>query len=154
QPDVGQERAGQQRHVFARHEFLGHAHRIARRAAVIPRDDLQALSVDATRLVDLVDGQLPALLVGLEKGRNGLVAVDLTDLDRLLGPDVTNNSGPDQQAEDESSEPPHDDAPYRFGRTYTKVAPHHLRNWTSLAQICPAFAAALIEACTSAVASG
>ncbi len=82
--DVRKEAARQQHHALAAHELLGGTHGIARRAVVVARDHLEGTAVDATALVDLFDGQLPTFAVRLEKSRDHLVTVDLSDLDRGL----------------------------------------------------------------------
>ena len=81
--DIGEERSRQQRHAVVRHEFVGRRHRLGRLAAVILRDDLELLPIDAALGVDLLDGELPALAIGLGEGRQRRIAVDLADLDRV-----------------------------------------------------------------------
>ena len=70
--------------AFARDQFLGDAHRIARVGAVVARDHFELLAEHAALGVDLLDRELPALLVGIEEGRLRLVAVELADLDGAL----------------------------------------------------------------------
>ena len=62
--DVREERAGQQHHTLAAHEFLGCPHRVARCAVVVARDDREGPAVDPAGLVNLFDGKLPALAIG------------------------------------------------------------------------------------------
>ena len=64
-------------------QLLGHAHRVARRAAVVAHHHLELAPADAAGRIDFLHGELHALLVGLEKGGEHLVAVELADLDRL-----------------------------------------------------------------------
>jgi len=61
-------------------------HRVRRLAAVVLRDDLELLAVDAARRVDLVERELPALAIGLGEGRQPRIGIDLADLDRIVGP--------------------------------------------------------------------
>ncbi len=82
--DVRQERAGERDHALARHQLFRRADRLARIGAVVARDDLELLAVDAAFGVDLLDRHLPTLLVGVEEGRLRFVAVELADLDGLL----------------------------------------------------------------------
>ena len=70
--------------AFAGDELVGDAHRVARVRAVVARDHLELLAEHAALGVDLLDRELPALLVRLEEGRLRLVAVELADLDRVL----------------------------------------------------------------------
>ena len=81
--DVGGESSHQQTDVLARDQLLGHAHRVAGVAVVVARDHLDLAAEHAAGLVDLLQRELPALLVGIEEGREDLVAVQLADLDRL-----------------------------------------------------------------------
>src|SRR6266446_3704686 len=60
------------------------APRIAGVAVVVAAYDLDLAAEHAARRVDLLDGQLPALLVRFEESREDLVAVELTELDRCL----------------------------------------------------------------------
>ena len=69
---------------LARDQLLGDAHRVARVAVVVARDHLELLAEHAAGGVDLLDRELPALLVRLEEGGLRLVAVDLADLDGAL----------------------------------------------------------------------
>ena len=82
--DVGEESPREHRHAFARHQFLGDAHRFARIGAVVARDHLELLAEHAAFGVDLLDRHLHALLVRVEEGGHRLVAVQLADLDGLL----------------------------------------------------------------------
>src|SRR5215831_18149662 len=83
--DVGRERAHEEGDLLAREQLLGDTHRVARVAVVVARDDLDPAAEDSARGVDLVLRELPTLAVRLEKRREHLVAVELADLDRLLG---------------------------------------------------------------------
>ena len=85
QPDVGQKGAGQHVDLFTRDQLFGCAHRVTGVAVVVPGDQLDLFAIESAGGVDLVDGQLHALLVGLQKGGLRLVAVDLADLDHALG---------------------------------------------------------------------
>src|SRR5207248_10327037 len=91
--DVGQERAGEHVEALAGHELLGDAHSVPGIAAVVARDELELLAEQAARGVDLLDREIETLLVGLEKRRLGLVAVELPDPDRLLGRSRTERAG-------------------------------------------------------------
>jgi hypothetical protein len=64
-------------------QLLGHAHCVARRAAIVAHHQLELASVDAAGRIDFLQGELHALFVGLEKGSEHLVAVELADFDRL-----------------------------------------------------------------------
>src|SRR6185436_410770 len=66
QADVGSESAHQHVHAVARDQLFGHAHRIARRAAVVAHDQLELAAVDAAAGVDLLERELHAFLVGLQ----------------------------------------------------------------------------------------
>ena len=79
-----EERAGDDVDALAGDELVGDAHGIAGIGAVVARDHLELLAEHAALGVDLLDRQLPALLVGVEEGRLRLVAVELADLDRAL----------------------------------------------------------------------
>ncbi|MNV64351.1 hypothetical protein D3C71_1569890 [compost metagenome] len=79
QAGVGEEPAKQQFHFLAGNQLLRGAHRIARVAVVVARDDFQLPAQHAAFGVDLFQRQLPTLLVGAQKGGNGLVAVDFAD---------------------------------------------------------------------------
>jgi hypothetical protein len=68
---------------LARDQLLGHAHGIARRAAVVAHHQLQLASEHPTAGIDLLQREIHTLLVRLEEGREYLVAVQLPDLDRL-----------------------------------------------------------------------
>ena len=83
QPDVRGEGAHEDLDLLPREQFLGNAHRVAGGAAVVARDHLQLAAVDAAGGVDLVERELPALLVRLKECRECLVAVQLAELDRL-----------------------------------------------------------------------
>ena len=83
--DVGEEGAGQQRHALARDQLVGERHGVGRLAAVVARDHLERAAAEhAAGGVDLLDRELPALLVGQREPRKARVAVDLADLDRFL----------------------------------------------------------------------
>ena len=84
QSDIGQKRAEENVEIAAGRQFLGDPHRVARIGAVVARDDLKLPAQHAAGGVDLIDSHFPALLVGVEKGRLALVAIELADLDRLL----------------------------------------------------------------------
>ena len=72
--------------VFSREkELLGDAHGIAGVAVVVARHDLERSAEHASRGVDLGDGEVHALLVGFQKRRKNLVAVELAQTDRLPG---------------------------------------------------------------------
>jgi hypothetical protein len=81
--DVREERAGDEIGPLPCDELFRDAHRVARIAAVVARDHLELLAEHAALRVDLLDRQLHALPIGLEKRRRCLVAVELADLDRL-----------------------------------------------------------------------
>jgi len=83
QADVRRERAHQDVRFLPRDQLLRHAHRIARRAAVVARHHLELAAEHAALGVDLLERELPTLLVRLEEGREDLVAVQLSDLDVL-----------------------------------------------------------------------
>ncbi|MNU98443.1 hypothetical protein D3C71_885510 [compost metagenome] len=85
QPDVREERAREHIDLFARHQFFGSAHGVARVGVVVADDELDLLAQHPTRCVDLIDRQLHAFLVGLQEGGLRLVAVDLANLDDILG---------------------------------------------------------------------
>ncbi len=79
-----EERAGDDVDALAGDELVGDAHGIAGIGAVVARDDLELLAEHAALGVDLLDRELPALLVGIEEGRLRLIAVELADLDGAL----------------------------------------------------------------------
>ena len=81
--DMGQKCAGDQIDALAGDEVLGHAHGVTRIGTVVARNHLDLLAEQAALRVDLLDRELPTLLVRIEKGRLRLVAVHLADLDRL-----------------------------------------------------------------------
>ena len=84
--DVGEEGAGEQRHALARDQLVGERHGVRGLAAVVAREHLERPAADhAARGVDLLDRELPALLVGEREGRKARVAVDLADPDRVGG---------------------------------------------------------------------
>ena len=85
EPDMGEERAGDDIHALAGDELIGDAHGVTRRCAIVAGDDLEFLAEHAPFGVDFLDRELPAFPVGLEEGRLRLVAVELADLDRGLG---------------------------------------------------------------------
>ena len=85
QAGIGQESAGQHVNFFARDQLFGHAHGIARIGVVISGDELKLFTHQSTGRIDFVNGQLHAFFVGLQKCGLGFVAVDLADLDRVLG---------------------------------------------------------------------
>ena len=79
QPHMRQKAAHEHVHLLARDQLLGGAHGVGRVAVVVARDQHQLLAANAAGDVDLRQRQLHALLVGLEEGRLGLVAVDLAN---------------------------------------------------------------------------
>src|SRR5262245_59048369 len=79
-----EERAGDDVGALAGDQLVGDTHRVARARAVVARDHLELLAEHAALGVDLLDRELPALLVGIEEGRLCLVAVELADLERVL----------------------------------------------------------------------
>src|SRR5262245_15605609 len=81
---MGEEGAGDDVRSLAGDELVGDAHRVARARAVVARDHLELLAEHAALGVDLLDRELPALLVRIEEGGLGLVAVELADLERVL----------------------------------------------------------------------
>ncbi len=84
EPDVGEEGAGEQRHLLARDQLVGERHGVRGLAAVVAREHLERPAAEhAARGVDLLDRELPALLVGQREARETRVAVDLADLDGL-----------------------------------------------------------------------
>ena len=83
--DVGEEGSREHRDAVARDELVGRGDRVRRLAAVVLADHLELLAVDAARRVDLVEGELPALAVGLGEGGDRRVGVDFADLDRVVG---------------------------------------------------------------------
>ena len=98
--------------LFAGQELLGHAHGIAGIAVVVARHDLERTPQHAATGVDLGDGELHALLVGLEERREYLVAVELAQPDRLAGGRKSRRGGRSQggQGDDagEAMNPVHD----------------------------------------------
>ena len=82
--DVRREGADQEGDLLAAQQLLGDAHRVGRIAVVVAAHDLDLLAQHAARGIDLLDRELPALLVGLEEGGEDLVAVELAELDRVL----------------------------------------------------------------------
>jgi len=66
-------------------EFFRDANGFPGIGAIITRDDFQLLAEHAPFGIDLLDRHFPALLVRVEKSRLRLVAVELADLDGLLG---------------------------------------------------------------------
>ena len=94
QAGVGQEGAGEHIDFFARDQLFGHPHRIARVGVVVAGDEFILFTHETTGGIDLVNGQLHAFFVGLQKSRLRFVAVDLTDLDGVLG--LGGHGGPSQ----------------------------------------------------------
>jgi len=85
QTGVGQEGACQHIDFFTRDQLFGHAHRITRVGVVVARDQLEFLAHHATGRIDLFNGQLHALFVGLQESGLGFVAVEFPDLEGVLG---------------------------------------------------------------------
>ncbi len=81
---MGEEGAGDDVDAFAGDQLLGGPYRIAGIGAVVARHHLELLAEHAALGVDLLDRELPALLVGIKEGRLRLIAVELADLDRAL----------------------------------------------------------------------
>src|SRR5262249_29517095 len=83
-PDIGQEGAGDDVHSFAGDELVGDADGIAGGRTVVARDHFELLAEHAALGIDVLDRELPALLVGFEECGLCLIAVELADLDRVL----------------------------------------------------------------------
>jgi hypothetical protein len=83
QAHVGRKGPDEHRYLFARRQFLGHAHGVARRPVVVARDDFQRPAKHASRGVDLRECEFHSLLVRFEKGRKDLVAVQFAELHGL-----------------------------------------------------------------------
>ena len=97
QAGVGQEGAGEHIDFFARDQLFGHPHRIARVGVVVAGDEFILFTHETTGGIDLVNGQLHAFFVGLQKSGLRFVAVELTDLDGILG--LRGHGGPSQGRE-------------------------------------------------------
>ena len=81
--DRGGERPHEQVDFFAGEQLLGDPYRIAGIAVVVAGQKLQRSAEDTATVVDFLDRELHALLVRFEERRERLVAVELTQLDRL-----------------------------------------------------------------------
>ena len=86
--------------ALTRDEFFGDAHRIARIGVVVAGNHLNLLAQQATGCVDFFQRQLPALAVGLKKGRLRLVAVEFADSNLPEG-GCTDEQGTGSQAEED-----------------------------------------------------
>jgi hypothetical protein len=118
EPDVGEERAGDDVDALARDQLVGDAHRVAGIGAVVARHHLELLAKHAALGVDLLDRELPPFLVGVEERRLGLVAVELADLDRALregGHADRRERGGRRGELNTTKSGGHADAPFHFG---------------------------------------
>ena len=82
--DIGEKRAEKHRHVVLGDHFLGDAKRSCGLAQVVTARHLELAALDAAARIDLLDGKLPAFLVGLGESRHAGIGVDLAELDRSL----------------------------------------------------------------------
>jgi hypothetical protein len=64
--DIGQEGAAQRVDLLVGHQFVGQPHRILGLAAVVAADHLELAAEHAAGGIDLLDGQLPAVAIGLQ----------------------------------------------------------------------------------------
>jgi hypothetical protein len=81
---MGEESTGDDVGSLAGDELVGDADRVAGAGAVVAGDHFKLPAQDAALAVDLLDRELPPFFVGIEKRGLRLVAVELTDLHRVL----------------------------------------------------------------------
>ena len=67
--DIGEKGSGQQGNAVVRDKLVRRGHRVRRLAAVVLGNDDERLAIDAALGVDLLDGELPSLAIGLGKLR-------------------------------------------------------------------------------------
>ena len=85
QAHIGEEAPGQHIHLLLGGQLDGMAQRFFGLAGIVAGDHLDLAPEQTALGIDLLDRQLPALLVGLGELRDRGIAVDFTDLDRCLG---------------------------------------------------------------------
>ena len=91
--DVRSECPHEKHDFFARKQLFGHAYRITRRAIVVAKDDFQRTTQHAARRIDFRLRELHALLVRLEELWKLLVAVELSQTNRLRERRGSKNTG-------------------------------------------------------------